>query len=340
VKTIVLEEPGVLHLTETEPPDPPAAGEALVRVHRVGICGTDLHAFAGRQNFFDYPRIIGHELGAEIVALGPMEDDLGLAVGDYCAVEPYLNDGVCIACRRGKYNCCVNMKVLGVQTDGGMRELLTVPVEKLHKSETLPLDHLALVEMLSVGAHAVRRAELEPGENVLVIGAGPIGLSVVQFARASGANVIVMEVSERRLEFCRQQSGVDLCIDGKDDPLPRLQAILSGDLPTAVFDATGNAKSMMKAFNYVAHGGKLIFVGHVGADITFHDPHFHSHEMTLIASRNATGADFEWVIDTLEEGRIDLTPWITHRASPEELVTEFPRWLNPESGVLKAMLEL
>lgn len=339
MKTIVLEEPGRLQLTDTKPPSPPAAGEALVHVHRVGICGSDLHAFAGRQSFFSYPRILGHELGVEIVAIGPTEDNLGLAVGDRCSVEPYLNCGHCIACRRGKPNCCTDLRVLGVQTDGGMRELINVPLVKLHKSETLPLDHLALVEMLCIGVHAVRRAQLESQENVLVIGAGPIGMSVVQAAQACGACVIVVEVSESRLEFCRQHSGVDLCIDGKQDPLPQIRTILSGDLPTTTFDATGNTKSMMQAFDYVAHGGKLVFVGHVRENITFYDPHFHSHEMTLMASRNATGEDFAWAIEMLEAGKIDLTPWITHRVSPEEIATAFPRWLDPDYGVLKAVLE-
>lgn len=339
MKTIVLEKAGLLRLTDTKPPEQPAPGEALVRVHRVGICGTDLHAFRGKQTFFSYPRILGHELGVEIVAMGPTERDLGLAVGDHCCVEPYLNCGHCIACRRGKPNCCVSLKVLGVQTDGGMRELITVPVEKLHKSQTLSLDHLALVEMLCVGAHAVRRAQLEAEEFVLVIGAGPIGLSVIQFAQLAGANVIVMEISENRLELCRQELGDEFCIDSKRDPLSQLQAILSGDLPTAVFDATGSANSMMKAFDYVAHGGKLIFVGHFQGDITFHDPDFHRRELTLMGSRNATSEDFAWAIKMLEAGKINLTPWITHRASPEEIATEFPRWLEPESGVIKAMLE-
>lgn len=338
MKTVVLEEPGQFHLTTTEPPDEPDPGEAIVRVHRVGICGTDLHAFRGKQTFFSYPRILGHELGVEIVDVGG--NDSGLSVGDRCAVEPYLNCGRCIACRRGKSNCCVSMQVLGVQTDGGMRELIAVPVEKLHKSETLPVEQLALVEMLCIGAHAVTRAQLEPDECVLIIGAGPIGLSIIQFAQIVGTNVIAMEIIESRLEFARRQLGVEFCIDGKRDPLPQLQEVLGGDLPTAVFDATGNAQSMMNAFNYVAHGGRLIFVGHLPDDITFHDPDFHQRELTLMASRNATGEDFAWVIEELEGGAIDLGPWITHRASPKGMLTKFRRWLEPETKVIKAMLEL
>ncbi|CAN5735964.1 zinc-binding alcohol dehydrogenase family protein [soil metagenome] len=339
MKTIVLEQPGQFRLTETEAPAQPGAGEALVRVRRVGICGTDLHAFRGRQPFFNYPRILGHELGVEIVALGGQDRSLGLNVGDVCAVEPYLNCGQCSACRRGKTNCCQNLKVLGVHTDGGMREWITVPVTKLHKAKAATLDHLALVEMLCIGAHAVRRAQLEPGEPVLVIGAGPIGLSTIQFAKLAGANVTVMEMSDKRMEFAQRHLAIDQWVDGRQEPVPQLQALLGGELPTTVFDATGNPQSMMKAFNLGAQGGKLVFVGLVQGELSFQDPEFHRREMTLLASRNATSADFAYVIQMIDEGKINLDPWITHRASPEELVTEFANWLDPERGVVKAMLE-
>ncbi|MCX6047055.1 MAG: zinc-binding alcohol dehydrogenase family protein [Chloroflexi bacterium] len=339
MKTIILEQPGQFRLTETEAPTQPGAGEALVRVRRVGICGTDLHAFRGRQPFFSYPRILGHELGVEIVALGANDPNLGLKVGDVCAVEPYLNCGQCSACRRGKTNCCQNLKVLGVHTDGGMREWITVPVTKLHKAKSATLDHLALVEMLCIGAHAVRRAQLEPGEPVLVIGAGPIGLSTIQFAKLAGANVTVMEMSDKRMEFAQRHLAIDQWVDGRQEPVPQLQALLGGELPTTVFDATGNPQSMMKAFNLGAQGGKLVFVGLVQGELSFQDPEFHRREMTLFASRNATSADFAYVIQMIDEGKINLDPWITHRASPEELITEFANWLDPERGVVKAMLE-
>jgi len=340
MKTIVLDDPGQLHLTDTALPGQPGPGEALVRVKRVGICGTDLHAFRGEQPFFEYPRILGHELGVEIVSLGPNTQGSTLAAGDRCAVEPYLNCGRCGACLRGKPNCCYNLRLIGVHIDGGMREYTTVPVSKLHKSSTLPCDHLALVEMLCVGHHAVARADVERGEQVLVIGAGPIGLSVIEFARLAGANVIVMEVSDHRLQFCRDHLGVDRVINGKVDPLPQLQALLSGELPTTVFDATGNRNSMIAAFRDVANGGKLVLVGFVQGDITFNSAESHRREMTLLDSRNATAADFAQVIRTLEQGTIDLAPWITHRASPDEIVVEFPRWLDPTNNVIKAMLQL
>jgi 2-desacetyl-2-hydroxyethyl bacteriochlorophyllide A dehydrogenase len=337
MKTIVLEKPGSFQLVETAAPHAPAAGEALVRVRRVGVCGSDLHAFRGNQPFFTYPRIVGHELGVEIVAIG--ENDAGLAVGDRCAVEPYLNCGRCIACRRGKTNCCERLEVLGVHRDGGMREFMTVPVGKLHRSQHLSLDQLALVEMLTIGAHAVRRAALEDGEHVLVIGAGPIGLSVIRFAQLVGANVIVLEISERRRQFCRQHLKIETCLDGKEDPAPQLRKILNGDLPTTVFEATGNAQSMMQSVQYVANGGKLVFVSLVQADLSFRDTELHRRELTLLRSRNATGKDFAWAIQMVGEGKIDLGPWVTHRAPADGMVAAFPSWWDPEQGVIKAVVE-
>jgi 2-desacetyl-2-hydroxyethyl bacteriochlorophyllide A dehydrogenase len=339
MKTLVLEQPGVLRLTDTAPPEMPAVGEALVRVRRVGICGTDLHAYKGEQPFFSYPRILGHELGVEVVALGHSDQVVNLAVGECCCLNSYLNCGVCSACRRGRSNCCVALKVLGVHVDGGMRELLTVPTAKLRTSRTLSLEQLALVEMLCIGAHAVGRAQLAPGTDVLVIGAGPIGLSVIQFAQLAGAKVIGMEVSERRQAFASRQLGVERWVDGRSEALAQLEELLSGELPMIVFDATGNGGSMMQAFNYVAHGGKLVMVGLFQGEVTFHDPDFHRRELSVLASRNATDEDFAQVIAKLEAGRIDLAPWITHRVSPERIVGEFPHWLEPENGVVKAMLE-
>jgi len=231
------------------------------------------------------------------------------------------------------------MQVLGVHRDGGMREWIIVPVDKLVKAEAIPLEHLALVEMLCVGAHAVKRAQPAAGETALVIGAGPIGLAVCQFALLSGVNVVVLDISDKRLEFCRRHFAVEAVIDGNNNPLTQLQTVLKGELPTAVFDATGSPISMHQAFGYVAHGGSLTFVGHFPGDVTFHDPDFHQREMTLLASRNATREDFAWSIQMLQQGQINLTPWISQQVSPEEIITAFPTWLDPATGLIKTMLE-
>lgn len=338
MKTIILEEPRKLARIETDAPGRPTPGEALVRVHRVGICGTDLHAYNGRQPYFNYPRILGHELGVEIREIGA--NDRGLAHGDRCAVEPYLNCGHCIACRNGRGNCCADLKVLGVHLDGGMRPLITVPVHKLHKSTKLSLDQLALVETLGIGAHAVERANLQQGEYALIIGAGPIGLSVMQFAQLKGAKLIVLDLNELRLNFCRMTIGIDHVVNASDDPMAQIEAITNGNLPTAVFDATGNAQSMMNAFNYVAPGGRLIFVSIVSADIAFSDPLFHRREITLLATRNSHSEDFVRIIKLIEDGVLDTSPWITHRCTLDDLVDQFPEFLKPENGVIKAIVDV
>ncbi len=336
MKTIVLEEPGRFRVTDTGEPQAAETNSALVRVLKVGICGSDLHAFEGTQPFFSYPRILGHELAVEILETN---GGTALSKGDICAVRPYMNCGECIACRRGISNACESLKVLGVHHDGGMREIISVPLDHLHPAPGVPVEHLALVEMLSIGAHAVRRANLEAGENVLIIGSGPIGMGTAQFARIAGANVVIMDINPDRLAFCRDVMKFEHTVDALQTPKDSILALLDGDLPTAVFDATGNSASMHKSFEFVAHGGKLIFVGLFKGDITFSDPYFHSHELSILSSRNATAADFDWVIEALKNRRVTLDGWITHVATPEQLVTDFATWLKPETGVIKAMLE-
>ena len=338
MNTIVLKSPGVLERVETSAPGTPPPGYARVRVHRVGSCGTDWHAYHGRQPFFTYPRILGHELGVEVEQVN--DPGSGLHPGDRCAVEPYLNCGECIACRRGKGNCCVNLRVMGVHEDGGMRERILVRTDKLHPSHKLSLDQLALVETLGIGCHAVDRAALAVGEWVLIVGAGPIGLSVIPFVHAAGAQPIVMDVSDSRLKFCREAMKVTNTMDGRQGDVPaELKRLTKGDLPTVVIDATGNAQSMMQAFNHVAHGGRIVFVGLFQGDVTFNDPNFHRREISLLATRNALPGDFRRIIQLVEEGAVDTSPWITHRSSAAELVQTLPKWLAPDAGVVKAMVE-
>ena len=335
--TIVLEKPGAFAAADR--PEPVAApGTALVRVHRIGVCGTDLHAFAGKQPFFTSPRVLGHELGVEV--LDPGDDPHGLRAGDRCSVEPYLNCGTCVACRRGKPNCCTTLQVLGVHADGGMRPLIRVPARKLHSSSRLDYDQLALVETLGIGAHAVERAAPMKDDFILVIGAGPIGLSVIQFAKVSGATLAVMDVSDTRLDFCRKQLGVAHTLKPGAMAAEELRKIGGGDLPTCVIDATGNPASMVGCFDLPAHGGRIVFVGLFQGDVTFNDPNFHRRELTVMGSRNALPATFREVIRLVEEGKVDTRPWITHRFNLAETPTVFPKEIAGNPAVLKAMIEI
>jgi threonine dehydrogenase-like Zn-dependent dehydrogenase len=194
------------------------------------------------------------------------------------------------------------------------------------------------VETLGIGAHAVDRARIEPGEWALVIGAGPIGLAVMQFARAAGARVIALDINAARLAFCREKLQVEAAVMAGEEALAAIGDITDGDLPTTVFDATGNAESMMGAFKYVVSGGRLVYVGLFLGDVTFYDPDFHRKEITLLATRNSTGRDFERIIGLLESGQVDTAPWITHRSGAEEMPGEFPSWLDPASGIIKAVV--
>lgn len=337
MKGIVCERADSLKFVDLPVPVP-APGEALVRIRRIGICGTDLHAYKGNQPFFTYPRVLGHELSGTVEAVA--DSGCGLAIGDQVSVIPYMHCGSCIACRRGKTNCCTDMSVLGVHADGGMREYISVPVSHLIKTNGLTLEQAAVVEPLSIGAHAVRRAELCRGETALVIGSGPIGLGVMAFAKRQGARVIAMDVNDERLAFCRQWAGADHTVHALREPREQLELLTDGEFPTAVFDATGNKQSMTDSFGCAAHGGKLLFVGLVKADIAFHDPEFHKRELTLMGSRNATREDFEQVIVALKSGGIDAGSYVTHRVPFADTIDSFDSLLKPESKVIKAMIEL
>jgi 2-desacetyl-2-hydroxyethyl bacteriochlorophyllide A dehydrogenase len=331
---IALEKPGQF-IAVDGPPPAPAPGDALVRVHRIGICGTDLHAFAGRQPFFSYPRILGHELGVEVI--DPGSDPNGLEAGDRCSVEPYLNCGRCIACRAGRSNCCAELKCLGVHIDGGMRPELAVPARKLHRSRTLTYDQLALVETLAIGAHAVDRAAIGPDDFVLVIGAGPIGLSVSQFVQVRGATLAVMDVRESRLAFCRRQFDAAHTLAPGADTVEELRSIGGGELPTVVMDATGSARSMAGTFDLPAQGARIVFVGLFQGDIHFNDPNFHRRELTLLASRNALADDFREIIRLVESERINLMPWITHRFDLADTPQRFPE-IAASPDVIKTLI--
>ncbi|RKR85108.1 2-desacetyl-2-hydroxyethyl bacteriochlorophyllide A dehydrogenase [Mucilaginibacter gracilis] len=337
MKILACTEPGTLVYGEKEAPIV-QPGESLIQIKRIGICGTDLHAFEGTQPFFSYPRILGHELSGELVAPNGAE---GFEKGEAVTFIPYFNCGHCIGCRSGKPNCCTSIKVCGVHIDGGMVEYLAVPSYSLVHGEGLSYDELALVEPLAIGAHGVRRAAVQPGEYVLVIGAGPIGLGTMEFARIAGGKVIAMDMNEGRLAFCKDKLKVyDIINVTDDDVMAKLNEITNGDMPTVVIDCTGSQRAINNGFQYMAHGARYVLVGLQKGDICFSHPEFHKREATLMSSRNATRADFEHVIASMKKGLVDPVNYITHRVQFDEVASAFKSWLDPATGVIKAMVEL
>lgn len=313
-------------------------GHAIVKIKRIGICGTDLHAYTGTQPYFTYPRILGHELAADLIEADGAN---GFVPGEALTIIPYFNCGTCIACRNNKPNCCTHIKVCGVHIDGGMSAYLSVPSYSLIKSKGLIYDELALVEPLAIGAHGIRRANVQKNEYVLVIGAGPIGLGTIMFAQIAGAKVIALDMNDQRLQFCKEQLNTDYVINTlKEDVFERLQEITKGDMPTVVIDATGSQKAINNALQYLAHGGRFVLIGLQKEKICFSHPEFHKRETTLMSSRNATREDFVHVINSIKNGFINPSILITHRLKFNEVKNAFPTLTDPDMNVIKAVVEL
>ncbi len=340
MKAIRLEEPKKFQRIDIAEPAAPGPGQALVRTHRMGICGTDYSGYLGKMPFFSYPRIPGHELGVEVLEVGPGVTNV--KPGDRCSVEPYMNCGQCYPCRKGNGNCCVTLNVIGVMVDGGLCEKFLIRADKLHCSAKLSFEQLALVETLAIGCHATDRGNPGRGEHVLIIGAGPIGLATLEFTRLTGATITVMDMVPSRLDFCREVYGVPHTIhfQGDGSELEQLKQITGGDKYAIVTDATGNNRSMSNALAYVAHTGSLVYVGITTAEVSFLHPALHRPEMTIKGSRNALPADFARIIGLIEDGTINTTPWITHRTSFDDVIGEFETFTRPESGVIKAVIEV
>ena len=323
MKQIVLEGPGRFFQREAPVPQLSSSSHAIIRIVKVGVCGSDFHAFTGKHPIYTYPRVLGHELAGEVIAIE--SNEFGIKPGDLCAVEPYISCGNCRACQVGRTNCCERLQVIGIHVDGGMQDLLSVPVSLLHKSEKLSLEELALVETLGIGAHAVARSGIKSGESALIIGAGPIGLAVAEFARVEGADVRILEKSEWRKSFA-----INLGIN--------VASQANGEGADVVFDATGSAASMSDSLFSVAPAGRLVFVGLTKEPIGINDSHFHRNEVTIYASRNSR-QQFPRIIAMLESKLINVVPWITDRMHLAEVPVKF-QTLFDRPKLIKAIVDV
>jgi 2-desacetyl-2-hydroxyethyl bacteriochlorophyllide A dehydrogenase len=301
------------------------------------LCGTDFHIYGGKHPFLEYPRIMGHELSGE-VASAPI--DSAFKAGDAVIVNPYLPCGTCVACRQGKPNCCVDVSVLGVHDHGGMCEYLAVPENALYPAGKLTPDQGAMVEFLSIGAHAVRRGRVTAGQRALVVGVGPIGLGAALIARLEGADVTVLDGNAARIEKAKSEFGFDKAVCLSEHTREELSAFTDDEFYDVVFDATGNAKAMEAGFELVAHGGTYVLVSVVKDTISFADPEFHKREMSLVGSRNATREDFEYVISKIESGDLPTDKLHTHSCTLTELPQKLPEWSASPDEVIKAIAEI
>lgn len=319
--------PGEFQVETRPAPQEAPPGWVLVDIAAVGLCGTDYHIFEGSHPFLAYPRVIGHELSGVVV-----EAAEGWDAGQRVVVNPYVSCGACRACLRGKPNCCVAIGVLGVHRDGGLCGRIAVPAGNLYDAGGLSARDAALVEFLAIGAHAVRRSELTARDRVLVTGAGPIGLGVALFARIAGAEVHLRDASAERLAVVGRAFGFDR-LSAPGDPLP-------ADGFDVVFDATGNAAAMQAGFAHVAHGGTYVLVSVVTGDITFSDPEFHKREMRLVASRNATAADFAAVMAALAAGAINAGALVSEVLQIGDLPARFRALAADRGTLIKVMVAI
>ena len=331
MKYIVCEKPRKFLLKEKEAPVR-KENEALLQINKVGICGTDLHAYAGNQAYFEYPKILGHELASEVIDIG--ENDKGIKIGDKVVVMPYICCGVCFACNKGKTNCCENITVLGVHADGGLQEQISVPINLLLPANHLSDDQIAIVEPLAIGAHAIRRSGIETDENVAVVGCGPIGIGIIKLAQIAGANVIALDMNEQRLNYAKDKIGADHVVNVGGNALREVTEITNGDLCSIVFDASGNKNALETCPDYMSNGGKFVLVGLSKGELTYSHPKVHAKEMTLLCSRNATQEDFEHVMTILD--KFPTSSFITHNVPFIKMIEHFDSWLDPTTGVIKA----
>lgn len=340
MRAIQIVEPKRLKEISISEPSAPGPGQALVRTHRMGVCGTDVSCYLGKFPFFAFPRIPGHELGVEVLEVG--EGVENVRPGDACSVEPYLHCGTCYACRKGASNCCTQLKVIGVMMDGGLCERFLIRADKLHPSKQLTMDQLALVETLAIGCHASQRSGVATSDRVLIIGAGPIGIATLEFVRLTGAAITVMDMNRSRLDFVGKTYGIERLIEvsPQETGLEQAKELTGGDLYDIVIDATGNRFSMSNAFQFVAPTGKLVYVGITQDELVFKHPALHRPEVTLLASRNALPKDFPYIIGLIEDGTIQTDPWITHRTDLDHVLEDFDGFTRPESGVLKAVINV
>jgi 2-desacetyl-2-hydroxyethyl bacteriochlorophyllide A dehydrogenase len=333
--TVICDQPGTL-LAQQRPQPVRQPGEVLLRVKRVGVCGTDMHIFTGKQPYLSYPRVMGHELSGIVEE---SDADSGLGKGDPVFVMPYLSCGECIACRQGKTNCCVAIQVLGVHRDGAFTEYLSVPRRFVHAAQGVSLDQAAMLEFLAIGAHAVRRGQVQAGERVLVAGAGPIGLAAMLFAKLRGAQVVALDGRRDRLEVAMKELGIHAAVPVGEGDEAELSRLTGGEHFDLVFDATGNATAMERGFKFIAHGGRYVLVSIVQGDIRFSDPDFHKREATLLSSRNATDEDFATVLAAMRAGQVPDRAMATHRIALADVPERFASLLDPAQGVIKALIE-
>jgi threonine dehydrogenase-like Zn-dependent dehydrogenase len=337
MKALFIVAPGKAEVRETEAPRP-REGEVLLRVGRVGFCGGDLKAFQGTFPLQQYPCILGHEIGAVIAATGPGVPDR-FRPGQRVTVSPYLSCRTCLPCRRGRPNACVDNRTMGVRRPGAMTESVAVPWTDLFVSERLSLRELALAEPLTVGFHAVERGHVAKGETVAVLGCGIVGLGAVAGAAARGAEVIAVDVDDRKLEIARKAGARHGINSAKGELHAALQELTGGQGPLVIVEAVGHPATFRAAVEEVSFTGRVVYIGYAKAPVEYETRLFVQKELDVLGSRNCLG-DFPRVIEMLEDGWFPVNDVITREVPLAESAAALADWARNPAAVTKILVNL
>ena len=336
MKAIQITTPGVINLIDKEIPVA-NEGEALLKVKYCGICGADVASYTGNQPFTTYPRIPGHEFSAEIVSVP--ENDKGLKAGDVITCNPYFNCGGCYACKRGIVNACYDNQTMGVQRDGSFQEYITMPVERLIDGKGLSAQELALIEPFSISCHALSRAEVKEGDNLLIMGAGPIGLFAMIKAKAMGARVMIADMLESRLSLAREY-GADMIVNVKENDLHESALeFTNGNGFDVCVEACGAPETFLSCIDEASHGANIILIGNGKRNTDFLHSIILKKELNIFGSRNAFTKDFEELIDLVASGKVDVMKMVSGIYKKEDAQEAFESLKNNDGSLCKLLIE-
>ncbi len=337
MKAFCITEPGKTELINLQQPRP-AADEILLKSRLIGMCGTDLSTFRGKNPLVTYPRIPGHEIAATIVETGaevPAEFQAGMDV----TVYPNTNCGACASCRRGRTNACKFNQTLGVQRDGAMKRFFTIPWRKVYASHGLSLRELSLVEPLAVGFHAVERARVTAADTVAVIGCGTVGLGVLAGAVSRGATAVAIDLEDEKLALAKQV-GAQYAIHGSRQNLHQeLEALTNGLGPDVVVEAVGTSQTYRTAVEEVAHTGRVVYIGWAKEPVPYETKLFVHKELDILGSRNSL-AEFPAVIAMLAEGRFPVDATISATVMLEGAGEALQRWSESPGAYTKILVNM
>lgn len=337
MKALVLAGPGDASVQQVEPPSAPAGDEILLDVRYVGLCGSDLNSYRGRNPLVSYPRILGHEVAATVAALNPNHPEW--QPGTAVALSPYTSCGRCASCRRGRPNACQFNETLGVQRDGALRELIAVPASRLYRAD-LSLKELCLVEPLTVGFHAVARGRVASADTVLVFGCGGVGLGAIAGAAFRGATVIGADLDDSKLATARNAGAAHTINTATMDLHAQLADLTGGRGPDVVIEAIGLPQTFRAAVEEVAFTGRVVYIGYAKEQVTYETRLFVQKELDILGARNAQPEDFREVIRMLEARRFPVDAAVTHLVPLAEAPAILRAWDSEPARFTKIMIEV